>query len=311
MRIAPRTLLCGSGWRGDYVDTCRRFEELRELCELTNDNASLAIGMTGLIGDHYMGGRLPDASHWADEQMALVELISDPILTVALSGIACVAKHETAEFADVLRWSDRAVKLAGEDPTKGNIVVGSPLAVSLAQRGFACWALGRLGWQQDFEQAITTSRATDPMSYAIVINTKYTPGITSGLLLADDKAITEITDALRIAEKLADDVALGLARTALGVALVHRDSAEERAHGLALLEQLRDMCINEHYYLGVLQFGEVYIARERARLGDIERALRRLRSATDQMINVGQLGAAVPGIATLVEVLLQRGTAVI
>jgi class 3 adenylate cyclase len=307
MRIAPRTLLCGSGWRGDYLDTCSRFEELRDLCLLTGDNASLAIGMTGLIGDHYMRGRLRDASHWADEQMALVELISDPILTVALSGVACVAKHETAQFADVLQWSDRAIQLAGDDATKGNIFVGSPLAVSLALRGFACWALGGPGWQRDFEWAIATSRATDPISYALVINTIYTPAIGCGVVLPNDRAITEISEALRIAEKLADDVALGLARTALGVALVHRDSTEERAYGLDLLEQLRDMCMNEHYYMGVLHFGDVYIARERARLGDTDRALPRLRSATDQMFNVGQLGAFVPATATLVEVLLQRG----
>jgi class 3 adenylate cyclase len=307
MRIAPRTLLCGSGWRGDYADTGGRFEELRELCRLTGDNASLAIGMTGLLGEHYMHGRLPDASRYADEQMALVESISDPTLTMALSGVACVAKHETAEFADVLRWSHRVIELAGDDPTKGNVFVGSPLALALAQRGFARWALGRAGWHDDFDRAIATSRATDPISYALVVNTKYTPGITCGVLVPDDIALTEITEALRIAERSADDVALGLARTALGVALVDRDTTEERAYGLNVLEQLRDMCMHEHYYMGVLQFGQVYIARERARLGDSDGALPLIRSAVDHMLKVGQLGAFVPATGTLVEALLQRG----
>jgi class 3 adenylate cyclase len=307
MRIAPRTLLCGSGWRGDYADTCSRFEELGELCRLSGDIASLAIGMTGLLGEHYMQGRLPDASHYANEQMAIVESISDPTLTVALSGLACVAKHETGEFADVLRWAHRVIELADDDPTRGNIFIGSPLAIALAQRGFAGWALGRPGWHDDFDRAIATSRTTDPISYALVINTKYTPAITCGVLVPDDTALTEITEALRIAERSADDVALGLARTALGIALVHRDSTEERAYGLDVLEQLRDMCIHEHYYMSVLHFGQVYIARERARLGDIDRALPLLRSAADHMLNVGQLGAFVPATATLVEVLLQRG----
>jgi len=29
-----------------------------------------------------------------------------------------------------------------------------------------------------------------------------------------------------------------------------------------MLEQLRDMCLHEVYYLSILHFGEVYIARE-------------------------------------------------
>jgi hypothetical protein len=307
MRIAPRTLLCGSGWRGDYADTSSRFEELRELCRLTGDNASLAIGMTGLLGEHYMHGRLSDASRFANEQMALVESISDPALTVALSGSACAIKHETAEFADVLRWSNRVIELAGDDPAKGNIFIGSPLGVAFAQRGFARWALGRPGWHDDFDRAIATSRATDPISYAMVVNTKYTPGITAGALVASETALTEISEALRIAERSADDVALGLSRTALGVALVHRDSTEERAYGLDMFEQLRDMCIHEHYYMSVLHFGQVYIARETARLGDLEGAKQLLRSSADHLLKVGQLGAFIPATATLVEVLLQRG----
>ena len=53
MRIAPRTLLCGTAWR---VDGRRgdRFDELRELCAATGDKASLAIGMAGLVKAHYM-----------------------------------------------------------------------------------------------------------------------------------------------------------------------------------------------------------------------------------------------------------------
>ena len=307
MRIAPRTLLCGSGWRGDYPDTSSRFEELRELCRLNGDSASLAIGMTGLLGEHYMHCRLREASHWANEQMSLVDSLADSTLTVALSVSACAIKHETAEFADVLRWSDRVIELARDDPTKGDIFIGSPLSIALAQRGFARWVLGRPGWQDDYNMATATSRSTDPISYALVINTKYTAAITCGVLVADDTAVTEIRDALRIADRSADDIAVGLARTALGIALVHRDSAEERAYGLDILEQLRDMCVHENYYMGVLHFGQVYIARERARLGEIDSALPLLRSAIDHMLNVGQLGALIPSTACLVDVLLQRG----
>jgi len=53
--------------------------------------------------------------------------------------------------------------------------------------------------------------------------------------------------------------------------------------------------------MSVLHFGQVYIACERARLGDSDGALPLLRSAADHMPNVGQLGALVPATGTLVE----------
>ena len=49
MRIAPRTMLCGTGWRVN-VNIASHFDELRELCALAGDKVSLAIGMAGLVG---------------------------------------------------------------------------------------------------------------------------------------------------------------------------------------------------------------------------------------------------------------------
>ena len=42
------------------------------------------------------------------------------------------------------------------------------------------------------------------------------------MLLADDAALREIEEALRIAERSSEDLALGQARWPLGVALAHR-----------------------------------------------------------------------------------------
>ncbi|WNG95466.1 AAA family ATPase [Mycobacterium sp. ITM-2016-00318] len=307
MRIAPCTMLCGSSWRGDYGNISDLFEELRELCTLADDKASLAIGMTGMLGEHFMHARLREASRWASEQMSLIESIADPMLTVALSVVASVVKCETGEFAEVLRWSNRVIELADDDPTKGNLFIGSPLAWALAQRAFARWALGQPGWRDDFDRAVATAQSADPISYAAVVNTLYGAAITCGLLLPDDAAVGEIDQALRAAERSADDVALGIARTGLGVALLHRASAADRQRGLELLEQLRDMCLHEIYYLSILHFGEVYIARERARRGDRAGALPLLRSAVDGMFNMGHLGPFIPGTGVLVETLLARG----
>ena len=304
MRIAPRTLLCGSGWRGDYASILDRFEELRELCTLADDKGSLAIGMTGMLGEHFMRARLREASSWASETMSLIESIGDPTLTVALSGVASIVKSESGEFGDVLRWSTRVIELAGEDPTKGNLFIGSPLSLALVQRGFARWALGQTGWRADFNRAVAAAHKADPISYVLVVNTKYTAAISCGLLLSDDAALRELDQALRAAETSADNVALGVARTALGVALLHRAAEADRDRGLELLEQLRDMCLNDVYYLSLLHFGEVYIARERARRGDKDGALPLLRSAVDGMLDTGHFGPFIPGTGVLVEVLL-------
>ena len=52
-RIAPRTMLCGTSWRGTPDPFSARFEELRELCAEAGDKTSLAIGMTGLASDYF------------------------------------------------------------------------------------------------------------------------------------------------------------------------------------------------------------------------------------------------------------------
>ena len=134
MRIAPRTMLCGAGWRVD-AQIGGHFQELRELCAATGDKASLAIGMTGMVLEHMMHARLREASRLASEQMALLESIGDPALTVGAGSMAILMKYRTGEIADVLRWSQTVIDWADGDPAKGNLIVGSPLAVALVWRG--------------------------------------------------------------------------------------------------------------------------------------------------------------------------------
>ena len=180
--------------------------------------------------------------------MALVESIGKPTLTVGLSLAAISIKSQTGEMAEALRWSQTVIDLADGDPTKGNIVFGSPLAVALASRGTARWALGRAGWRDDFDRALAMARGADPMSRAAVNMYAYGSAIAGGVLLADDAALRDIEEALEITERSSEDFALGCARWALGVALVHRDSRAERERGLAVLGQVRDMCLQGRFY---------------------------------------------------------------
>ena len=148
MRIAPRTMLCGIAWRVHLNVAGDRFEELRELCTAAGDKASLAIGMAGLVADHALQNRLRDASQLASEAMALAESVGDPTLTVGLSPLAIYAKIESGEWCDVLRWSQRVIDLADADPSKGNLLFGSPLALAYTSRAAASYFLGRPGWRR-------------------------------------------------------------------------------------------------------------------------------------------------------------------
>jgi class 3 adenylate cyclase len=306
MRISARAWLCGNAFRvhADISDSL--FEELRELCAAAGDKASLANGMAGLMMEHMRHGRMREASRLASETMALVESIAKPTLTVGLSLAAIGIKSQTGEMAEALRWSQTVIELADGDPTKGNILFGSPLAIALASRGTALWALGRPGWRDDLDQAVGMARSTDPMSRAFVNMYACGHAIASGVRLADDAALRDTEEALEITERSSEDFALGFARWALGLALVHRDSPAERERGLAVLGQVRDMCLEGRFYQYLLAAVDMYTARERARSGERDTAISQLRKAIHDLFHAGQHGFYIAS-AALVETLLERG----
>jgi class 3 adenylate cyclase len=308
MRIAPRTMLCGTGWRVHVNVAGDRFEELRELCSAAGDKASLAIAMSGLVVDHALQGRMREASRLASEAMALIESVGDPTLTVGLSFAAIRVTAMTGGWSDVLLWSQRVIDLADGDPSKGNFIFGSPLALAFATRGMARYCLGRPGWRDDLRHGLAMARSADPLSYARAVGYVYLVGITGGALRPDDSAMREIEDALRIAEQSADDLALTAARMTLGLALVHRQTAVERDRGQQFLAEISEVIVRGGYVLGELPFVNVYVARERARHGDCDGAIPLMRDAVDHLFREGQLlGWGVPATGVLVETLLDRG----
>ncbi|MGO9693532.1 MAG: AAA family ATPase [Mycobacterium sp.] len=307
-RIAPRTMLCGSAWRVHEHVAGDRFDELRELCTAAGDKASLAIGMAGLVMDHALEDRLREASQLASEAMALIESIGDPTLTVGLSFPLATAKGESGEWPDVLRWSQRVIDLADGDPSKGNFILGSPLALALTTRAIARYQLGRPGWRDDQRHAPAMARSADPMSHATVVAYVYFTAIPAGVLRPDDAAVREIDDALRIAERSGDDLALAMAQITLGVALVHRRTAADRDRGHKLLAEVSDVFLCQGHNLSVLPVLEVYVARERARRGDHDDAVPLARAAVDHLFRGGRLlGWGVAATGVLVETLLDRG----
>jgi hypothetical protein len=309
MRIAPRTMLCGIAWRVQVNVAGDRFEELRELCTAAGDKASLAMAMAGLVIDTAFRGRNREASRLASEAWALIESIGDPTLTVGLSFPVIYAKAHSGEYVDVLRWSQRTIDLADGDPSKGNFVIGSPLAVAFTTRAFARYCLGRRGWQDDLRHGLATARSADPFSYAAVVAFVYWPGIPLGAIAADDAAVREIEDGLRIAERSGDDMALAFAQATLGVALAHRHTDEERSRGQILLAEAGDVFLRREHNLSELRLMNTYLARERARHGDRDEAIALMSAAIDQMAHEGQpLSWGMPATGLLVETLLDRGT---
>ncbi len=306
MGIVPRTLLCGTAWRVNE-NISAAFDELRQLSEQTGDKTSLVLGMVGLAMDHIVHARVQEASRLASEYMALAESIGDWALTVRVTPGALYTKFETGELAEGLRWAQRTIDLVEGDTTGAAVNMGSQLAAALVSRGVGRLALGLAGWREDLERAAEVARGTDPMSYAAVVDFAYGPAITCGALPPDDDAIREISEALTIAEQAGDDIALGSARFALGVALLYRGEPDAE-RGLQLLVQVREMCLQQRFLPTVAPQVDAYIARQMANHGECDAVLPRLRAAADELFERGHPSC---GLATeaLVEVLLIRGAA--
>jgi hypothetical protein len=209
----------------------------------------------------------------------------------------------------VLRWSQAVIELADGDPTKGNFIMGSPLAFAHGTRAVSLAALGHSVAEvlPALPLAVAMARETDATTHAIVVAFTYALGITVGALLADDAALELVDEGLQIAERSADDFALGHARYALGLALMHRDSPADRERGLTVLTELREMCLHEHWTLSEVPMVEAFIAREQASRGDLDGAIPAMRAAVDGLFQAGQHAWAIPPSSMFAETLLTRG----
>jgi len=306
MRIAPRTLLSASAFRvgGSGADT--GFDELRELCTAAGDRRSLAIGMTGQVMAQQTNARRREASHLATEHIALLESVGEPALTVGLSIFAMGAKHET-EMAEVLRLAQRGIDLADGDPTMGDLIIGSPLAELIALRGVARCCLGIAGWKEDFHQAVAMARAFDATTLAGAMWFTYVIAIPCGALLPDATTLRDTAEFLVMAEQSGDNMALGFARTARGVTLVHQGGPGREA-GFDLLAQAREDAIQERFVKLLVPIADIHLAQERARLADLDGAIELSRSVVDELFDSGGSVWSALATAALVEALLRRGS---
>jgi len=308
LQIAARNLLCGTLWRagGSIADT--GFDELRQLCTAADDQVSLAIGMAGFIMALTFHNRFREAAKVAAEQSELLESIGDPTLTVALLFAAIYAKCQAGEMTEALRMSDRLIDLADGDPTKGNLIFGSPLSTATAMRGHVKMCLGIPGWLDDAAAAIAMAAPLDPTSYVFALLWKYVASVPFGALPPDATALRETAEALRIAESSSDNFMLYMGRLSRGLVLVSGDGPQREA-GLDLFTQTRDAAVTAQFSLSALTIVDPEFAMEKARTGDLDGGIDVVRAVVDGAYDSGDMIWRGRATEVLVQLLLQRGSA--
>ncbi|EHB58489.1 adenylate/guanylate cyclase [Mycolicibacterium rhodesiae JS60] len=307
MQIAPLTMLCATDFHAKAAHESRgRFNRLRDLCSATGDKVSLAIGMTGLVTEHLYAGRGGEAARLASEQMALLESIGNPTLTVGLGFVAFATWFDQGAFDEILRWTETVIEMAAGDAAMGSeFGFGSPLAAAVTFRGVARWWRGEPGWRDDLRDARAMAQNSDPATHGFVLAWTYGIEIAYGVLLADDDAVRASDEAVRTAERIGNDYVLLLAEYGLGVALVHRDEPATRRRGLLLVEKALDML--RVRIPSLVPVTSLWVGRERAKGGDRDGAIVMMRDAVDEIYAASRIGYFVPGVGTLVETLIERG----
>lgn len=306
MRIAPRTLLCATATRSGGSGVDLGFDELRELCLVANDERSLAIGMYGLMMQRFFKAHRREASQLADEHIRLLDSIGDSVLTVGLLPGVMAVKHETCEIAEILRLAEIAIELAGGDPTKGKLATGSPLSLATAMRGLARSCLGITGWKDDFEHAVSMSRMFEAITRAAATYYTYGIAIMNGIVLPDAILVRELAETLALAEQTGEDVVLGLARSNLGVALVHQGGPSS-TRGVELLSQVRETATHGRYSMSGIQNSDIVTAQHRMMCGDFDGAIRLARETLDELLDHDGLIWVPLASGVLTVALLQRG----
>jgi class 3 adenylate cyclase len=310
MRIAPRTALCSTTWRVGLGVADTGFDELRELCCSAGDDLSLAIAMYGQLLGLGFEHRHREASVLASEQFRLIEESPDALRAVGVMDGAVLAKLWAGEAVEAYRFAQWCIDLVGNDPAKGMTTgFGSPLAVSLLYRGLAGYSLGRPDWHNDIRSAIAMQRSVDThgVTLPVLIYVAYARGILTGAQLADDEAVQETAEAVRIAEERGDDVYLELAHIAQGLVLSRRATVAERDVALEVLRRARDAQVLQRH-LVYATMADIRIAELTAEAGEVQGAIESARSIVDRLFENGEMFLRGVATAALVESLLRRGS---
>jgi adenylate cyclase len=308
MRIAPRTRLCATAWRagGNVADT--GFDELRQMATAAGDKVSLATGMAGQINALADNEQYREASQLALELESLLESIGDPTLTVGLLWTALSPKFSLGEINEGLRLAQRLIDLAGDDPHMGDLIIETPLILTLMVRAAAHATLGQAGWKREIERSAAMCREINPGGRAVIeFLYVYMLGILNGLLRFGNSMLEATAETLRQAEQRGDDYALTAARLLHGLVLAQSEGPQ-RSDGFRQLAVARDALLDKRFLLGRLPLIDLEMAKEKARSGDPDSAIEILRIVVDHEFAIGDIIHLGAIVTALVETLLERGT---
>ena len=203
-----------------------------------------------------------------------------------------------------MRLTERVIDLAAGNLTKGNLVLGSPLALMTSGRVVAKHSLGISGWIDDLDEGIELVSSFDPTTRVIAAWFKYWT-VPNGTMLPDAVALRHTAEVLHIAEQAADDFNLVIARLTRGLVLLHSDGAD-RAAGFELLAKARETAVRGSFYLVALPIVDTEIAKEKARSGDLDGAIVMSQAVLDGEFDTGEMIYRGFSASVLVESLLQR-----
>jgi len=229
-------------------------------------------------------------------------------LTIGAASAAASVLQEAGRSADTLRWSQMVIDRTSGDTVERDATRSPLTALALLFRGNSRWWLGIDGWRHDLDEAVAMAPNTDIITHPSVVTWKY-HAVPHGVLCADDAAVRELENALKIAEASGEDSSVGNVKATLGRVLADRDSDAERRRGLEMLADVRTMCVRQTYFLIHLPVLDLYALRDTEASDDFDHAVASMRQAVDDLIRDGQFVQGVWGSAVLVEKVLKRGTA--
>ena len=261
--------------------------------------------MTGLVQLMNFYGQYTEASRLASDHVELLDSIGDPELTVGLLIVPMIVKWSVGEVNEAMELSQRVIDASGGEPTMGNLIVGSPLALALAMRASARCALGTPGWREDFDNAIALARRTDKFTFCAVVMFKYI-ATQSWALLPNDDALRDTAEALEIAKQFGDDFSLTNAEFTRGLILVRREDADRKL-GFELLSRARRVALEHRNTIVTAWCVDIDFAAEKNRIGDYDGAIDLCRAVLENEIRGGEMTNRGWCTTVLVEALLNRG----
>ena len=310
LRIAPRTMLSMSTWRvgGSLADT--GFDDLRKLCESVGDDLSLAVAMYGQIALLSFQHRYHEASLLASEQFDLLQKSPDAVTALGLIHGAVMAKlhaGDPLQACHVAQWAIEMIEVAvGEDTAEA---AGSSLAMMLLWGAVASCSVGNPGWRHDMRRAIDLERTLAPEGSLLLFLIGVGYGFLTHMeaLVPDERAMEELSEAVRRAEEIGDDLALGTAYLARGLVLSRRSADAERRLGLEALRSAHEIFV-QRAILTPATMAEIQIAEMTAVYGDVQQAIEDARSIVNQLVENDEGFMRAAATAVLVQSLIQRGS---